>query len=191
MGMITLDISTACGYNFRKEHYLVLLNPLLGDWDPVVDRNCFMKAIPIEPLIGGLRPYWSAMRTTSTRYWTPYRGIDTFWYLWCYPGYSIEHLMGGLILTYGDYKEDIWLFFYWTPYRGIDTFPNCFTHYSLTIEPLIGGLRPIAHILVVHIQISIVYWTPYRGIDTTLREWGIRNEKWAIIFLGWTGEDNY
>ena len=23
--MIALDISTACGYNFRKEHYLVLL----------------------------------------------------------------------------------------------------------------------------------------------------------------------
>ena len=28
MGMIVLDISTACVYNFWKEHYLVLLNPL-------------------------------------------------------------------------------------------------------------------------------------------------------------------
>ena len=31
MGMIALDISTACGYNFRKEHYLVLsIEPLIG-----------------------------------------------------------------------------------------------------------------------------------------------------------------
>ena len=82
-------------------------------------ETVFMKAIPIEPLIGGLRPYWSAMRTTSTRYWTPYRGIDTFWYLWCYPGYSIEPLMGGLIRFL--LQGATWYVTYWTPYRGIDT----------------------------------------------------------------------
>ena len=81
---------------------------------------------------------------------------------------TIEPLIGGLILnSVGTlfWSGDT----YWTPYRGIDTL-FFYGHYlalkRAPIEPLIGGLIPIAHILVVHIQISIVYWTPYRGIDT-------------------------
>ena len=80
---------------------------------------------------------------------------------------TIEPLIGGLILnSVGTlfWSGDT----YWTPYRGIDTL-FFYGHYlalkRAPIEPLIGGLIPIAHILVVHIQISIVYWTPYRGIE--------------------------
>ena len=53
--MIALDISTACGYNFRKEHYLVLLEPLIGGLIPPtteLSKNTYLY--PIEPLIGGL-----------------------------------------------------------------------------------------------------------------------------------------
>ena len=43
MGMITLDISTACGYNFQKEHYLVLLNPLVGGLIHIIPTSSWSR----------------------------------------------------------------------------------------------------------------------------------------------------
>ena len=146
MGMIALDISTACGYNLWKEHYLVLLNPLLGDWD-------------FPPML---------LSTFLRNYWTPYRGIDT-------EGEPCNNISD--------------LYPYWTPYRGLDDKSAILVRDSITLS----------------------YWTPYRGIETTLwysashlpsiepligglirpcgnEELEMRNEKWAITFLGWTGK---
>ena len=82
----------------------------------------------------------------------------------------------------------------------------------IAISPIKWGWSPLTYLPLVVIifkkSIILFYWIPFRGlmlaiknlfifwpllnplygIDTTMREWGIRNEEWAIIFLGWTGE---
>ena len=47
--MIALDISTACGYNFRKEHYLVLLNPYRGI-ETFKASDFFINTLLLNPL---------------------------------------------------------------------------------------------------------------------------------------------
>ena len=76
-------------------------------------------------------------------YWTPYRGIETFF-----------------IFSFLAFSN------YWTPYRGIETYFTYHVYYDVyfSIEPLIGGLR---HKFPVKLFRSISpYWTPYRGIET-------------------------
>ena len=121
-----------------------------------------MKAIPIEPLIGGLRPVRLERLDYFFNYWTPYRGIETqtteidfFLFHYWTPYRGIETFEWRLFIGV---KE-----FYWTPYRGIDTRFNPSNSYTLSIEPLIGGLRLL---LPYALGPFTDYWTPYRGIET-------------------------
>ena len=154
--------------------------------------------LSIEPLIGGLIHITPIVALyLETDYWTPYRGIEM---LICLPWKGSG---GGVVYGFGVWRVKSWvknvlntnkyiaiflikwgwsrltylslvfiiskksiILFYWTPYRGIDTIKFDRWVLILPIEPLIGGLiRPCGN-----------------------EELEMRNEKWEITFLSWTGE---
>ena len=177
-----------------KEPSCFPIEPLIGGLIPwffmQTPFGLIARLLTIEPLIGGLIPSHEEECN-------------------CPHFVSIEPLIGGLKCSFAFLKKGsgggvVYGFGVWRVKSWVKNVLNANKY--IAISPIKWGWSPLTYLPLVVIifekSIILFYWIPFRGlmlaiknlfifwpllnplygIDTTLREWGIRNEEWAIIF---------
>ena len=144
------------------------------------------------------KAYWTPYRGIDTPfghrwlshqafdYWTPYRGIEM---LICFPWKGSG---GGVVYGFGVWRVNSWVKNVLNTNKYIAIFSIKWGWSPLTYLPLVVIIFEKSIILfywisfrglMLAIKNLFIFWpllNPLYGIDTTLREWGIRNEEWAI-----------